>query len=378
MLLLNAARGYDRALMRGVSRWTRDNGQVMYFNPPPFWKRWDGYSLLTYIRDTKVDGLLMEEQEEMAPFADLGLPMVVSAYKQSRVEGAVNLITNHCAVGKMAAETLLRRGFRQFAFCGYPDMFWSDDRLAGFRETLTEAGFEPLVFEGRSTSPADEKVRLMQWLTGLPSPTGVFACVDERGREVIELAVSCGQRIPDGLSVIGVDDDELLCDLSPVPLSSIALSAERAGEEAVRRLVEMIRAEKPLQLTSDIIIEPSYCVERLSTDCINIDDSALSGAIRFIRSNVRSVISVEDVVSVSKVSRRVLEKRFKKNYGVSIYQEIRRAKVNLFAQMLVETSRTVAEISELLGFEGIEHISRYFKAETGMTPREYRNRYAAK
>jgi LacI family transcriptional regulator len=333
--------------------------------------------LLDYIRETKIDGLLMDEQEEMGPFFELGLPMVVSAYRQRRVAGAVNIITDHKAVGRMAAETLLRRGFRQFAFCGYPDMFWSQDRLAGFQDRLAENGYAVEVFEGRSSSPSDEKVRLMKWLTDLPWPCGVFTCVDERGREVVELAVSCGVRIPDALSVVGVDDDELLCDLSPVPLSSVALNAEHAGEAAVRRLVEMIRSGKCGPLKPDILIEPSYCVERLSTDYIHIDDPALSEAIRFIRAHARQPIAVADVVQASGVSRRVLEKRFKKHYGVSIYQEIRRAKVVLFARMLVETTRTVAEVSEMLGFEGIEHVSRYFKAETGMTPREYRNRYSA-
>jgi LacI family transcriptional regulator len=377
MVLLNAARGYDRALMRGISRWMHDDGHVMCFSPPPFWEHWEGYSLVDYIRETKVSGLLMEEQSEMDSFRGLGLPMVVSAYKQRRVAGAVNIVTDHRAVGRLAAESLLRRGLRQFAFCGYSDMFWSNDRLSGFQERLAEEGFVAEVFRGRSISPADEKVRLMKWLADLPWPCGVFTCVDERGREVVELSVSCGIRVPDSLSVIGVDDDELLCDLSPVPLSSVALTAERAGEEAMQRLAEMIRSGKNGPLKPDILVEPSYCVERLSTDYINIEDRSLSEAIRFIRSHTRQAIDVDDVVRVSGVSRRVLEKRFKRYYGVSIYQEIRRAKVILFAQMLLETSRTVAEISELLGFEGIEHVSRYFKAETGMTPREYRTRYAS-
>jgi len=375
MILMDPARGYDRALMRGMARAAHAGTPVMFFSPPPFWKRWDDYSLLSYIREAKIDGLIMEEQEDMTSFRELKLPMVVSAYKQRRVAGAVNLVTDHIAVGRMAAETLLQRGFRQFAFCGYNDMFWSEDRLAGFKGRLAEEGLVPDVFAGVSSSPADEKVRLMNWLVQLPYPAGVFACVDERGRELIELSLLCGLRVPDTLSIVGVDDDGLLCDMSPVPLSSIALTAERGGEDAVRRLVSMIRAKKKGPRLPDIMIEPTYCVERLSTDYINIDDVALSKAIRFIRANARTALTVEDVVKASGVSRRVLEKRFKASFGVPIYQEIRRARVILFARMLVESTRTVAEISEQLGFEGIEHVSRYFKAQTGMTPREYRIQY---
>jgi LacI family transcriptional regulator len=377
MVLLNAARGYDRALMRGMARYAHAVEPVMFFSPPPFWKRWDNYSLLNSIREIKVDGLILEEQEEMTLFRELNLPMVVSAYRQRRVTGAINIVTDHKAVGRMAAETLLRRGFRQFAFCGYADMFWSNDRLAGFRNRLAEEGGAVDVFGGDSSSPADENVRLMKWLTELPWPCGLFACVDERAQGIIELAVSCGLRVPDMLSVIGVDDDELLCDLSPVPLSSIALAAERAGEEAIRRLTEMIRNKKNGPLLPDILIEPTYCVERFSTDYINIEDEALAKAIRFIRSGARAALSVEDVVKASGVSRRVLEKRFKKSYGVSIYQEIRRVRVVLFARMLAESTCTVAKIAEHLGFDDVEHISRYFKAETGLTPSEYRRQYGA-
>jgi LacI family transcriptional regulator len=183
--------------------------------------------------------------------------------------------------------------------------------------------------------------------------------------------VSCGLRIPDEIGVIGVDDDELLCDLAPVPLSSVANTAERCGFKAIERIVELVRGGEK-RFKPDIVVEPSYCVGRLSTDFINTEDPALAKAIRFIREHVRELINVEDVARISGLSRRVLEKRFKRNLGVSVYAEIRRTKVDFFSRLLLESNRTVSEISEQLGFEGIEHVSRYFKTQTGMTPREYR------
>ncbi len=375
MVLLDPARGYDRALMRGMSRCLHAEGGVVFFSPPPVWERWDGYALVDYIREAKIDGLVMLEKADMTPFQELGIPMVVSPYLQRRVAGAVNISTDHEAIGRMAAETLLARGIRNFAFCGYSDMFWSQDRLKGFRGRLAEAGCSADCFAESSASPMDERVRLMRWLTELPQPVGMMACVDERGREVAELALSCGIRIPDGISLMGVDDDELLCDFSPVPLSSIAISAERAGEEAVRRLVAMVQARRP-RLKPDIAVEPLYCVERLSTDFINIEDPAVARALRFIRANARGIVGVDDVVRAAGVSRRVLEKRFRSRLGISISREIRRGKITLFTQMLAESSRSVSDIADAVGFPGIEHVSRYFKAETGMTPREYRNRYS--
>ena len=374
LILTDPARGYDRALMDGMAHYVHTVEPVQLFRPPPFWVHWEAFSLVDFIRESKIDGIIMIERDDMEQLLLLGIPIVVSPYTRRRIPGAVNLVTNHTATGRMAAEHLIQSGFRQFAFCGYKGMFWSDDRLTGFSECLAEAGFAPETYLGAETSPGDERVRLLIWLNNLPPPTGIMACADERGQELIELCVSCGLRVPDEIGIIGVDDDELLCDLSPVPLSSVATTAERCGFQAIERIVELVRSGKRLP-KPDIMVEPSYCVGRLSTDFINTEDPALANAIRFIREHVRESINVEDVAKASGLSRRVLEKRFKRDLGASVYAEIRRTKVELFSRLLLESNRTVADISEQLGFEGIEHVSRYFKAQTGMTPRGYRIRH---
>jgi LacI family transcriptional regulator len=349
-------------------------GPVQLFSPPPFWVHWADFSLVDFIRESKVDGIIMVERDDMDRLLALDIPVVVSPYARRRIPGAVNLATDHAAAGRIAAEYLLQCGFRQFAFCGYREMFWSADRMAGFKERLGEAGFPLETYLGKEISPGDEKVRLLIWLNNLPRPTGIMACADERGRELVELCVSSGLRVPDEIGIIGVDDDQLLCDLSPVPLSSIATTAERGGFEAIERIVAMVRTGSKTP-EPDIVVEPSHCAGRLSTDFINTEDPALAKAIRFIREHVQKLINVEDVARASGLSRRVLEKRFKLNLGISVYAEIRRTKVDCFSRLLLESNRTVSEISDQLGFEGIEHVSRYFKAQTGLTPREYRLKY---
>lgn len=374
MVLTDPARGYDRALMRGMAHYIHTVGLVQLFRPPPFWVNWDDFSLVDFIRESKVDGIIMIEREDMELLLAMGIPVVVSPYTRRRISDAINLVTNHAAMGRMAAEHLIQCGFQQFAFCGYKEMFWSTDRLAGFQDRLNNAGFIPEIYLGKEISPGDEKVRLLIWLNNLPRPTGIMACADERGRELIELCVSSDLRVPDEIGVIGVDDDQLLCDLAPVPLSSIASTAERCGFNALERIVKQVGGGNKL-LKPDIVVEPSHCAGRLSTDFINTEDPALAKAIRFIREQVRGLIGVEDVAKASGLSRRVLEKRFKRDLGISVYAEIRRTKTDLFSWLLLESNRTIAEIAEQLGFEGIEHISRYFKAQTGMTPREYRFNY---
>lgn len=375
MILMNPARGYDRALMRGMARYAHTIQPVMFFQPPPFWEQWDNYSLVQYVKEIGIHGLILIEQEALERLRDLKLPMVVSPYKRRRVPGVVNIITRHQEIGRLAGGHLMECGFKQFAFCGYRGMFWSEDRLVGFKQRLREAGFVPQVYPAGAGSPAQEKANLIVWLEQLELPAGIFACLDERGRELLELCISCGLHVPDEVGVMGVDDDALLCDLAPVPLSTIANTAERCGYEAVKRIVRMCCSQKHKGLKPDIVVEPTHCVGRLSTDFINTDDPALAQALRFIRTHARKPLLVEDVVEASGLSRRILEQRFRKNLGISIYKEVRRTRVALFARLLLESNRTVAEIAEQLGFANIEHVSRYFKSQTGKTPREYRLAY---
>ena len=375
MILMNPARGYDRALMRGIARYVHTVEPVLIFQPPPFWEQWEDYSLGQYIKESRIDGLILIEQEALDSLRELRLPMVVSPYKRRRIPGVINLVTRHKTIGRFAAEHLLQCGFKHFAFCGYRGMFWSDDRLTGFKQVLRTKGFVPEVYPGAAASPAQEKVHLTAWLKRLSLPVGVFACLDERGRELVELCISSGLRIPDEVGVIGVDDDALLCDLAPVPLSTIANTAERCGFDAVKRIVQICGSPKHKRLKPDIVVEPTHCVGRLSTDFINTDDPALALAIRFIRNHARRPLLVDDVVRISGLSRRILEQRFKRALGISIYKEIRRTRVALFARLLLESSRTVAEIADQLGFANIEHVARYFKSQTGQTPREYRMHY---
>lgn len=375
LILMNPARGYDRALMRGMARYVRNGNPVQFFTPPPFWVDWKSDRLIEFINETKVNGIFMIERDDTDRLLDLQIPMVVSPYSRRRVSGAINLITNHVATGQTAAEHLIQCGFKNFAFCGYENMFWSEDRFKGFRKHLQNHGHKCCKYTGKAASPMDEKVRLLIWLNNLPDSTGIFACADERGRELIELSISSGIRVPDQIGVISVDNDELLCELAPVALSSIDNTAERCGFEAITRLVQIITGKKPNRRKPDLVVEPTGCVARLSTDFINAQDPPLTRSIRFIRENTNKPISVDDVVRESGLSRRVLEKRFRKELNTSVYAEIRRTKVEQFGRMLLESTLTVSEIADRFGFDDIIHLSRYFKTQTGMTPREYRTRY---
>lgn len=368
LTLLNPARGYDRALMRGMARYNQERGAVQFFHPPPFWAGRQSFDPFAAVRKNQIDGIIMIESSETAALADLGLPLVVSPYRVRRIHRACNLLTAHEAIGEAAATHLHACGFRHFAYCGDPAMFWSNDREKGFRRKLHNLGHSV------ETGPSQNRDALLAWLTALPKPIGVMSCADENGRELVELCLAHGIRVPDEIGIIGVDNDRLLCSLAPVPLSSVGTTAEQCGYAAVARIVQM-QSEGRTRIKPDIIVEPSHVAARVSTDCINSEDTALVKAIRFIRENARTPVSVEDTARAAGLSRRVLEQRFRKSFGSSVYEEIRRERINRFAERLRESTSSISDIADQLGFSSTDHVARYFKTATGLTPRAYRAKY---
>ena len=105
-----------------------------------------------------------------------------------------------------------------------------------------------------------------------------------------------------------------------------------------------------------------------------VSDSLVAKAVDFIKNNANKQIQVSDVANHVSVSRRKLERRFKKYLNHSIHQEIKLAKVQLITKMLLETSDSISEIAAKLGFVDVNHIARYFRDVEGISPVEYREK----
>jgi len=107
---------------------------------------------------------------------------------------------------------------------------------------------------------------------------------------------------------------------------------------------------------------------------ITKDDDEMMAALKYIKENSSSLIQVEDVVRAANTSRRYLERRFKKELGYSILQIIKKLHIEQMKRMLVETNFSIKKIAFALGHSGTDNISRYFKHETGLSPKQYRQK----
>jgi LacI family transcriptional regulator len=318
----------------------------------------------------------MREPPHADEIIKMGVPVLSFPYTQEKIPGIANVVTDHIAVGKMAAEHLLERGFRRLAYCGFDDWWWSRRRKEGFSQTVRQTGLPVHVYrlpQAKSQRTWSKEILIIaDWLQKLPKPIGLMASNDDRAELVVEACKTADLSVPDEVAVVGVDNDRTICDLSSPPLSSVALNVRKAGYDAAALLDRMMAAGTGA--TETICIQPTHVVTRPSTDVLAVDDPNVAAAMRYIRRHARTSVGVDVVVGHSGVSRRVLEKRFRHTLGHTIHDEIRRVRVQLVTAMLTETQMPVSEIAHDLGFPDVAHLSRYFRKATGSSPLQYRKR----
>lgn len=372
-LLIDSSRAYERAMLKGIARYSQLHGPWIFVHEGPFWEKHSRQDLLERMKSA--DGIIMREGPFLKEILNLRIPAIVSNYATEHITGIPNIISDHIAIGRMAADHLIDRGFRHFAFCGYPDLFWSNQRYEGFTQRITEAGLEWTDYRPPKAIRQhwkEEMPFMMEWLQVLPKPLGLFTCVDERSQQVAEACKKSGVRIPDEVAIVGVDNDEMICMLSSIPLSSVAINAEKGGYEAATVLGRLMKGKKSVE---PIEISPSHVVTRTSTDIVTVADDHVARALTFIRDNSTRELQVGDVAQAAGLSRRVLEKRFRNVLNRSIYEQIRQERVGLIIKLLTDPTLRIADIAYTLGFPDAAHIARYFRAQTGLSTATYRQRH---
>ena len=376
-LLIESSRAYGRGLLRGIAAYAKLNGPWVLLaqdrgniDPVPDWfKRWEGDGVIA-----RVESPAMEKAIEAK-----GLPAVDLRGKYDLKMPLIE--TNDRRVAEMAADHLLDRGFQHYAYCGFSGANYSERRLQYFPALIEKAGHPCHVYPSADLKPAKTQKKqeqlgilfaeeLASWIEALPKPVGVMACNDLMGQQVLNASRAVGVSIPEEVAVIGVDNDELFCDLSDPPLSSVEPNTEKIGYEAAALLDRMMQGQAPP--SPKIFIEPMGVVTRQSTDVLAIEDRHVAAAVSFIRQHACRGINVEDVLHHVRIPRSSLERRFSANIGRTPKAEIVRVQIERVKQLLAATDYILPRIAELAGFKHPEYMSVVFKQKTGQTPGQYR------
>lgn len=371
-LLVETSSGYGRGLLRGIMRYIRAHGEWSVFleqrdltTAPPDW-----------LRDWKGDGVISRSMTPWLPefLSRNGVPLV-NLVDRSVLTFAPSVCSDQEVIGRLAAEHLIERGFRQFGFCGFESEAWSEGRRTGFESRLAEQQITPNVYASAWHAPQlrawdVEQHALTNWLSSLPKPCGVMACNDLRGQQLLDACQLCGLSVPEEVAVIGVDNDELLCQLCNPPLSSVIPDTGQIGYLAAELLARMMAGDPIGQ--EAIRVPPLGVATRESTDSMAITDPQIALAVRYIREHACLGTTVDDVLRQVPLSRSALERGFRKHLQRSPQQEIRNVQLRRCRQLLRETDFPMDRIATLCGFRHPEYMHVVFRRVHGMTPGEFR------
>lgn len=378
LVLVETSIAYGRGVVRGITRWLKTHGRWSIYleqhalgaAAPPWLSRWRGEGVLCRITDPGVARTLRSIGAAVVDLNDLhddlGFPHVWS---------------DHRGIGSLAAGHLLDRGFRTLAFCGFSDQRWSRLRREGFCRRAADAGLSVAVHESDWFGPGApewevSQERLRGWLAGFEPPVAVMACNDLRGQHVIDAARRAGRAVPEEVAVIGVDDDELLCELCDPPLSSVRPDPEEVGYRAAAVLESLMAgaADGEAAATAQVLVPPLGVTVRQSTDILAVADPEIATALRLIRERACAGITVAGIVQAVGTSRTRLERRFRAVLGSTLQAEIRAAQLKRVRQLLAETDLPLERIAAVAGFSDASYLSHAFKRSAGETPSGFRRR----
>lgn len=372
---IEKSRGYGRGLLRGISQYARIHGPWMFLTEHDFYH---GGSRTPALGKGSVDGIVIREgpPEEMKKILGLEIPVIVACHLNEKL-GRPQIVTDDLRVGQMGAEHFLACGFRHFAFCGTGKEFWSQQRGQSFADAVAAAGYTADLYmfpkAARDQQWGREQHLLARWLLKLPRPVAIMACTDDRARDVEEACELAGLKVPEEVAILGVDNDSLVCDMASVPLSSIALEAEKAGY-AAGALLDRLMKGRPVA-SPEILVLPSHVEERRSTDILAVDDPVVTKAVRFIQAHVNRPLAATEVAEHAGLSERSLYDRFQTALGKSVFAEITRVRIAKIAWMLENTHLSIKEISGIMGMPDDKHLSRYFQSHKGVSPLRWRKQH---
>ena len=359
---------YEHRMHLGVVRYARQANWILdttmaHYGRPPDCRQCDGVLALVLPDRRKLASTL---RKLSVPIVDLvaDVPDIATA----------RVLLHNTAIGRMAAEHLLQRGFRNLAFCKCTDYTDVRGRESGFGSTVAEAGLDYHRLDWYAAARRHPRLELIAWLarqlSELPKPLGVVAQSDHRAVKIINACESAGLAVPEQVAVVGVDNDEYTCEFAPIPITSIDSNREEYAFRGAQLLDRLMQGQRPPP--APILVPPRDLIVRRSSDIMAVEHPEVAKALSFIWRHFTDRIGVDDVVSVTAMSRCSLYRAFEEHVGRTLREEIERKRVEYARKLLAASSDKVAHIARRCGFASGEQFCRAFTRVAGVTPRDFR------
>lgn len=371
-IVVDGVTGFGRAVMRGVMRYANVQRRWLIHEelrqvvdaPLPNWPKCDG-AILAGVGPAVIDFAIHNSRHVVR----------CSGSADPAVTPAASL--DDFAIGVTAAEHLMDCRLEHFGFFGRTPTPVSERRFEGFCHALKSRGLAcsdaalgwPTNVEWLDPTHLP---KLIDWLRTLPKPVGVMAVDDSAAHDLAAACLKADIGVPDHVAIIGVNNDDLLCDSAWPPLSSVDCDYSRVGYIAGGMLDRMMKGESLAGDEREVRLAPLGVVRRQSTDLLAVDEPEIADAVRFIREHACDPCSVGDVLRHVPVGRRWLERQFMKKLGRNPHDEIMRVRIEAAKRLLLQPGLTLPDIAERCGFAANQNLGRAFKDATGVTPGVYR------
>ena len=374
LVLVETSREYGRSLIKGILEYCKFVPKWKIELPPPFYIKQNRISVYRKaIQRGYYHGIIghIHKPSDYHFIMNSKTPAILQSI-YTHIEGE-SIGADNTDIGIKAADFFLQKGYRNFGFFGCHKLYFSAERANSFSNQLQSGNY----FEFSTSTdirPNEQRIKKIgNWLRRLPKPIGILACNDEWAKLMNEVCILNEINVPEDISILGVDNDEIICKTTWPYISSIALNTEKAGLAAASLLDKMMRTKH--KLTEKITITPTDIEERQSTDITVIKDEMVSKALQYIKRNIDKPIQVADILDDVLISRRSLQDRFNKVLGCSMLYQVRKMQIARIAKLLIQTDLSIMHISNICGFTSFNNFSRLFKKYKGMTPTDYRQTY---
>ena len=370
--LIDCADEHDRKLLRGIMRYSKENGPWLFYRLLPDYRFSSGCEekAIEFAKSWKADAIMGRWNDSKLHLLDeLDIPVVLQN-NRSRSDVFSNISGDYDTTGRLAAQYFRNKLYTEYAFYGIKDIVWSEERCEGYRSEVEK--FKGHFYSYMEQVGEDNREMTVEWLMNLPKPIAVFCCDDAHALFLTETCKISGIRVPEDVAILGVDDDDLLCHISDPTLSSIQMDVENGGYMTCKLLHEQLKSgsRKPFNVN----ITPLRIHERKSTSVWNITDSQVLRLIEVIENDYSRDLKMDELLQTVSLSRRSIEMRFKKVMGVTIYQYLLKVRVEHLAYLLVTTDRPYIDIVYDVGFRDYNNVSRIFRKFKGCSPQEWRRK----
>ena len=331
--------------------------------------------LKDFFETWKPIGCIMEcgKLTEPVDTSALGVPVVYIDPPPAVMRQSCHAVTNDAsALAHKAARELSSLDCSAFAYVGWCEKTsWSLSRGEAFREQVANFGKPFFLHDAPWQDTYAIQKRLARWLAKLPRRLGVFAANDYVAEQVAGACQLAGLDSPREVAIVGVDNDELLCENTFPSLTSVEPDFKKAGHFAADLLKELIA--NPSLPPRRLEFGPLALHRRQSTRLVNSNDIRIVHAVERIRRDACAGLKAIDVIEETGLSRRLAEKRFLQATGRTILGEIQEARFDMACRLLRDKTIPIGLIAERCGWESDSYLKRFFKARTGMAPRQWRN-----